>query len=521
MNVIIVDRRTNFLIDVKNRLSMVDDTEIDVIAYLSDIDEIDDYIDDADLVLIADNIAADPDFSAPTENIVGYATREEYEEALYQQDLDNIGFMRKPKALVDYLASLEAGESEPEHIVRKNTQPAERYRKRAPDTSQRNTHTVHNASRSPRKQARSSPKKRYEEEYDEEYEDEEDDDDEYGDEGDEYDEEDDEPAPRHQRQRTAPKANSRVNAENKTLPAISEEDTDEIPERAKVITVYSAKGGVGKTTLASEIGAYLALTCKKRGRLRCCIIDFNTVFGDVATTLGFDSQGVHMGMWADDIRKRQENNESTEYTAKEMLDNFIQRKTFDDKTEIYGLIADPSHEKSQKIDDKILFIIIDNVVRNGGFDYVICDTGNDTRPSSILALDFADFVFLVLTQDISTINCNDTFLASIRKIKYDEKRIRVVINNVMSQKDTAVSVQDIQSFVKYPTAAVIRHHADVIKANNKSVPLVFRSSHEYTKELRNIISIIINDGEVVADTRKGLSLFRRSGEAERKKVTQV
>ena len=197
MNVIIVDRRTNFLIDVKNRLSMVDDTEIDVIAYLSDMDEIDDYIDDADLVLIADNIAADPDFSAPTENIVGYATREEYEEALYQQDLDNIGFMRKPKALVDYLASLEAGESEPEHIVRKNTQPAERDRKRAPDTSQRNTHIVHNASRAPRKQARSSPKKRYEEEYDEEYEDEEDDDDEYGDEGDEYDEGDDDPALRH------------------------------------------------------------------------------------------------------------------------------------------------------------------------------------------------------------------------------------------------------------------------------------------------------------------------------------
>ncbi len=97
----------------------------------------------------------------------------------------------------------------------------------------------------------------------------------------------------------------------------------------------------------------------------------------------------------------------------------------------------------------------------------------------------------------------------------------MVINNVMSQKDTAISVQDIQSFVTYPTAAVIRHHADVIKANNKSIPLVFRSSHEYTKELRNIISVIINDGDVVSGTKKGLSLFKRGGEAERKKVRQA
>ena len=528
MRVVIVDKRINFLNDVKTRISLSDDIDVKVIAYLADMEKIEEYLDKAELVLIADNIASDLDFSVHTENIVGYATREEYAGALYQHDLENIGFMRKPKALVDYLASLETGESEPEHIVRKNIHPTERERKQISDSSQRSTRIVHNTSRAPRKVARSSPKKHYEEDYSEEYgvdyEDDTDEyteEDDYEDDTDEYDDAEDETAPIREQHNHKSNVNNRMKSVNSQRDHISDEDTDMIPERAKVITVYSAKGGVGKTTLASEIGAYLALTCKKRGRLRCCIIDFNTVFGDVATTLGFDSQGVHMGLWADDIRKRQENNESTEYTAKEMLDNFIQRKTFDDKTEIFGLIADPSHEKSQKIDDKILFIIIDNVVRNGGFDYVICDTGNDTRPSSILALDFADFVFLVLTQDISTINCNDTFLASIRKIKYDEKRIRVVINNVMSQKDTAVSVQDIQSFVKYPTAAVIRHHADVIKANNKSVPLVFRSSHEYTKELRNIISIIINDGEVVADTKKGLSIFRRGGEAERKKVTQI
>jgi len=510
MKVIIIDERTDFLNYVKNRLSVCDDLDVEVIGYLADMSTIDDYLDKADLALIADNIASDPDFKYPSMDVYGYETSDEYSEALYQADMENVGRIVKPRDMVDFIYKLEddgsCEEEQPKPVKEKPSKPERPYR---PDSHDNSKGVIRsNTPRSARKQMSSSRNpRRYEEEYEEDcYEDD-----------DEYDEDAEETARRKTMDSKSPQK-SRQASKKPTEPAISD-FSDDIPEKAKVITVYSAKGGVGKTTLASEIGAYLALTCKKRGRLRCCVIDYNIDFGDVTTTLGFDAEGVNMAMWASEIEERRTQGKSTDYTAKEIQENYLQRKVFDDKTEIFGLIAPPTHEDSMDIHEEELFIMLDNIVRNGGFDYVICDTGNNTRDSSIIALDFADYVFMVLTQDISTINCNDSFLTTIRRMKYDESRIRVVINNVLPSKETAISVHDIESFVSFPTAAIIRHHSDVIKANNQSVPLVFRASHEYTKEIRNIISVIINDGEVVADSKKGHSLFKRNaGGSEKKRV---
>src|SRR4029079_12232525 len=51
--------------------------------------------------------------------------------------------------------------------------------------------------------------------------------------------------------------------------------------RAKLVTVFSAKGGCGKTTLATNLAAALA----DRGRREVCLVDLDLAFGDVAIAL--------------------------------------------------------------------------------------------------------------------------------------------------------------------------------------------------------------------------------------------
>jgi pilus assembly protein CpaE len=48
-----------------------------------------------------------------------------------------------------------------------------------------------------------------------------------------------------------------------------------------VVTVFSAKGGCGKTTVATNLAAALA----DRGRRRVCLVDLDLAFGDVAIAL--------------------------------------------------------------------------------------------------------------------------------------------------------------------------------------------------------------------------------------------
>ena len=51
--------------------------------------------------------------------------------------------------------------------------------------------------------------------------------------------------------------------------------------RGRIITVFSAKGGCGKTTLATNLAAALA----DRGRREVCLVDLDLAFGDVAIAL--------------------------------------------------------------------------------------------------------------------------------------------------------------------------------------------------------------------------------------------
>src|SRR4051812_27413291 len=51
--------------------------------------------------------------------------------------------------------------------------------------------------------------------------------------------------------------------------------------RGRVLTVFSTKGGCGKTTLATNLAAALA----DRGRRQVCLVDLDLAFGDVAIAM--------------------------------------------------------------------------------------------------------------------------------------------------------------------------------------------------------------------------------------------
>ena len=59
---------------------------------------------------------------------------------------------------------------------------------------------------------------------------------------------------------------------------------EEAPTAGTIITVFSPKGGVGKTTLSTN----LAVSIKRRSSARVALLDLDTYFGDVAVMLGLE-----------------------------------------------------------------------------------------------------------------------------------------------------------------------------------------------------------------------------------------
>ena len=135
-------------------------------------------------------------------------------------------------------------------------------------------------------------------------------------------------------------------------------------KRAKIITIYSAKGGVGKTTINCELGAFLSLVSNGRKKNRVCIIDYNFDFGDVMTTLTFDNKGVNMSYWANDITEKLESGLKKEdiiYTKSE-IETYLQQWK---DTDLYALLAPIQHQDSMVIHSPELEIMISNIIKFG------------------------------------------------------------------------------------------------------------------------------------------------------------
>ena len=284
--------------------------------------------------------------------------------------------------------------------------------------------------------------------------------------------------------------------QRKTQDIIEEEfrrDSGKLKSETKVITVYSAKGGVGKTTIASELATYLALVNVGRRRLRVCIVDYNIDFGDVRSTLKLGSDGPTLTDWAAEVQEYMEKGKSPENIqySKEKIEKWLRH---DKKSGLYVLVAPSTNEDSMGIETDSLSIILNNIVCNGEFDYVICDTGNNTRDSTMVALEKATTILLIMTQNVNTAICDKTFIETMKSIDFDLSHTKIVINNIMPQKSTSVSVQEIVEFFPYDCVGKLKFNTDVIKAGNLGEPLSFHPEHEFTKQLRSIVSYVLQEG---------------------------
>jgi pilus assembly protein CpaE len=219
--------------------------------------------------------------------------------------------------------------------------------------------------------------------------------------------------------------------------------------RGKLVTVFSAKGGCGKTTLATNLAAALA----DRGRREVCLVDLDLAFGDVAIALQlFPAHTI-----ADAVPLA----DTLDASALESL-------LTPHSPGLTTLVAPIEPGTAESIPATLVATILDLLKQR--FDFVVVDTPPAFDDHVLAAFDQSDMVALLATLDIPALKNLKLTLETLDLLNYPRERWRLVLNRADSK--VGLAVNEVEKTLKAPIVAQIPSSRDVPASINRGVPIV-------------------------------------------------
>lgn len=217
----------------------------------------------------------------------------------------------------------------------------------------------------------------------------------------------------------------------------------------RVVTVFSAKGGCGKTTLATNLAASLA----DSGRGSVALLDLDLAFGDVAIALQlFPSHTI-----ADAV------------PIGEDLDGpALQSLLTAHRSGLKALVAPMEPSAGESIDVTLVTRILDLLREE--FDYVIVDSPPALDDNVLAAFDRSDVVALLATLDIPALKNLKLTLETLDLISFPRDRLKIVLNRADSKVGLALS--EVEKTLKAPIVAQIPSSREVPASTNRGVAIV-------------------------------------------------
>jgi pilus assembly protein CpaE len=216
----------------------------------------------------------------------------------------------------------------------------------------------------------------------------------------------------------------------------------------KVVTVFSAKGGVGKTTFSTNIGSYLAST-----GAAVLVVDLDLAFGDVGISLQLiptNSISDLVGMAG--------------HLDEQGLQQIVVHH--DSGLDAACAPAEPSDA------DRIPGTTISEMLRvaKRAYDFIIIDTPPAFTEHVLAAFDVSDILILIATLDIPAVK-NLRLTLDTLDLLGNPRESRVVVLN-RSDAKVGLRAEDVVTAIKTDIAEQVPSSPAVPASVNRGVPLV-------------------------------------------------
>lgn len=233
---------------------------------------------------------------------------------------------------------------------------------------------------------------------------------------------------------------------------------------AQILTVYSTKGGTGKTYFAIN----LALTLLRDTGKKVALLDFDTDYGGI--TQGLDLQPRNT---LRDLLMAIEN------IDKDNIESFM--TIHESGLKVLAGVSEP--QENDFVNAQQIEIIIKNIYDN--FDYVVIDMPDRFKLFTIPALNYARKLFLLVNPEISSVSYAKMALRNLGEFSFPGEKIRMVLNKQSLQ--AGIKAGDIEKTISRNIDYVLKEDYKVTSTLNLGEPFVLKyPKHDNTRVFSKI-----------------------------------
>ncbi len=233
----------------------------------------------------------------------------------------------------------------------------------------------------------------------------------------------------------------------------------------RMVTLFAAKGGVGRTTLAVNIAAAAAALGQK-----VVLVDCSLQFGDVGMMLNFDPKSKSIA----DVARAAAADEP------DPLDGALVQHS----SGMDVLLAPPSPEMAETVTAAQIEMLATALRRT--HDLIVVDAWPWLHDTTLSLLDHSDLILAVLTLEITSIKNTRQFLALVDQLGYQHDKVQLLLNR--ADAAFGIRAQDVErSIGRRIEHRVASDGKTVVTALNRGQPFVTASPQ--AKVSQDVMSI--------------------------------
>jgi pilus assembly protein CpaE len=262
---------------------------------------------------------------------------------------------------------------------------------------------------------------------------------------------------------------------NRIAQVRKEFDARQATSSTRVMSVFSPKGGVGKTTIALNLAVSLA----QLGQ-RTVLVDGSIQFGDLRSLLKVPSDAPSIL----DL--------PTDRIAESDLGDVLWR----DPSGIDILLAPPRIEMAEMLTARDVEKILSLLRRV--YAVIVIDMSSHLNDIGLAFLDASDLIVAIVTYDWTTIHSTRGMADTFRAIGYPASKVRYLVNRADSSG--GIDPGDLhRALGRIPEHQVVSDGHLVVHSNNVGVPFVLANPvAQVSQDLAKVAAEILGAGRIAA-----------------------